>query len=71
MTLEDVKDELDSYTSIAEKWANHILTAQKMEFNLKEKGEDSFRDLLISAREFFHIYEDNSKLGFNIENETS
>jgi hypothetical protein len=67
MTLEEVKDELDSYTSTAEKWANHILTSQKMEFNLKEKGEDSFRDLLISAREFFHIYEDNSKLGFNVE----
>jgi hypothetical protein len=67
MTLDEVKDELDSYTSTAEKWANHILTAQKMEFNLKEKGEDSFRDLLISAREFFHIYEDNSKLGFNVE----
>jgi hypothetical protein len=67
MTLDEVKDELDSYTSTAEKWANHILTAQKAEFNLKEKGEDSFRDLLISAREFFHIYEDNSKLGFNIE----
>ena len=67
MTLDEVKDELDSYTSTAEKWANHILTSQKVEFNLKEKGEDSFRDLLISAREFFHIYEDNSKLGFNIE----
>ena len=67
MTLDEVKDELDSYTSIAEKWANHILTAQKVEFNLKEKGEDSFRDLLISAREFFHVYEDNSKLGFNVE----
>ena len=67
MTLDEVKDELDSYTSVAEKWANHILTAQKAEFNLKEKGEDSFRDMLISAREFFHIYEDNSKLGFNVE----
>jgi hypothetical protein len=67
MTLDEVKDELDSYTSTAEKWANHVLTSQKMEFNVKEKGEDSFRDLLISAREFFHIYEDNSKLGFNIE----
>ena len=67
MTMEQVKDQLDSYTSVAEKWANHILTAQKMEFNLKEKGEDAFRDLLISSREFFHIYEDNSKLGFNIE----
>jgi hypothetical protein len=67
MTMEQVKDQLDSYTSVAEKWANHVLTAQKMEFNLKEKSEDAFRDLLISSREFYHIYEDNSKLGFNIE----
>lgn len=67
MTMDDVKDQLDSYTSIAEKWANHILTCQKAEFNLKEKSEDAFRDMLISAREFYHIYEDNSKLGFNIE----
>lgn len=67
ITMEEVKDQLDSYTSVAEKWANHILTCQKAEFNLKEKSEDAFRDLLISAREFYHIYEDNSKLGFNIE----
>lgn len=67
MTLEDVKDELDSYTSTAEKWANHVLTAQKASFVLKEKSEDAFRDMLISAREFYHIYEDNSKTGFNIE----
>ena len=67
ITMEQVKDQLDSYTSVAEKWANHILTCQKAEFNLKEKSEDAFRDLLISAREFYHIYEDNSKLGFNVE----
>lgn len=67
ITMEQVKDQLDSYTSVAEKWANHTLTAQKADFNLKEKSEDAFRDLLISAREFYHIYEDNSKLGFNIE----
>jgi hypothetical protein len=67
MTMEEVKDTLDSYTSVAEKWANHVLTCQKAEFNLKEKSEDAFRDLLISGREFYHIYEDNSKLGFNIE----
>jgi len=67
LTMEQVKDQLDSYTSVAEKWANHILTCQKAEFNLKEKSEDTFRDMLISAREFYHIYEDNSKLGFNIE----
>ncbi len=67
MTMDEVKDELDSYTSVAEKWANHILTCQKADFNTKEKSEDGFRDLLISARENYHIYEDNSKLGFNIE----
>jgi hypothetical protein len=67
LTMGQVQDELDSYTSIAEKWANHVLTCQKAEFNLKEKSEDAFRDMLISARQFYHIYEDNSKSGFNIE----
>ena len=67
MTMEEVQDQLDTYTSVAEKWANHVLTAQKADFNTKEKSEDAFRDMLISGREFFHIYEDNSKLGFNIE----
>jgi hypothetical protein len=66
-TMEQVQDELDSYTSMAEKWANHVLTCQKADFVLKEKSEDAFRDMLISAREFYHIYEDNSKLGYNIE----
>lgn len=67
MTMGEVQDELDNYTSVAEKWANHVLTCQKADFNLKEKSEDAFRDMLISAREFYHIYEDNSKLGYNIE----
>jgi hypothetical protein len=67
ITMEQVKEELDSYTSVAEKWANHTLTCNKADFNLKEQSEDAFRDLLISAREFYHIYEDNSKTGFNVE----
>jgi hypothetical protein len=67
LTLEQVKDQLDSYTSVAEKWSNRMLTAAKAEFNIKEKSEETFRDLCISAREFYHIYEDNSKLGFNIK----
>ena len=67
MTMQQVQDELDSYTSTAEKWANHVLTCQKADFTLKEKSEDAFRDMLISAREFYHIYEDNSKLGYNVE----
>ena len=66
-TLEEVQDELIDYTSMAEKWANHILTCAKAEFNLKEKSEDAFRDLLISNHEYYHIYEDNSKLGYNIQ----
>jgi hypothetical protein len=67
MTMDKVQDELDSYTSTAEKWANHVLTCQKADFVLKEKSEDAFRDMLISAREFYHIYEDNSKVGYNVE----
>ena len=67
MTMEEVKDQLDSYTSVAEKWANHVLTCQKMDFNMKELSEEAFRDLCISAREYYLIYEDNSKLGFNVE----
>jgi hypothetical protein len=67
MTMQEVQDELDSYTSVAEKWGNHVLTAEKAEFNIKEKSEDAFRDMLISSREYYHIYEDNSKTGFNIE----
>ena len=67
MSIEEVRDQLDGYTSVAEKWANHVLTCTKAEFNLKEKSEDAFRDLCVSAREYYHIYEDNSKVGFNIE----
>lgn len=67
ITMEQVQEELDSYTSVAEKWANHTLTCNKADFHLKEQSEDAFRDLLISAREFYHIYEDNSKVGFNVE----
>jgi hypothetical protein len=67
MTMEQVQDEIDAYTSVAEKWGNHTLTALKAEFNVKEMSEDSFRDLLIASRQFYHIYEDNSKTGFNAE----
>lgn len=67
MTMDSVKDDLDNYTSVAEKWANHVLTSAKAEFNIKEKSEDGFRDMQICAREYFHVYEDNSKTGFNIE----
>jgi len=67
MTLDKVGEYLTSYTSLGERWGNHVLTALKVGFNIKEKSEDCFRDLLISSREYFHIFEDNSKLGFNTE----
>ncbi len=67
LTMEQVKDEIDSYTSIAEKWGNHTLTCMKADFNLKEMSEDSFRDLCISGREFYLLTEDNSKVGYNVE----
>lgn len=67
LTLEEIEDDLIDYTSQAEKWANHVLTALKAEFNLKELSEEAFRDLLVAAREFYHVYEDNSSTGFNVE----
>jgi hypothetical protein len=68
LTMQQVQEYLTDYTSLAEKWGNHVLEAAKMNFNMKDISEDCFRDLLISAREFYHIYEDNSKLGFGVEN---
>lgn len=67
LTIEDAQDYLTDYTSVAERWGNHTLTALKARFIMKEKSEDAFRDMLASAREFYHIFEDNSKIGFNIE----
>lgn len=67
LSLDKVQEYLTSFTSLGESWGNHILTALKVEFNTKEKSEDCFRDLLTVSREFFHIYEDNSKTGFGIE----
>lgn len=67
MSLEKIQEYMTSFTTEGEKWGNHILTALKVQFNTKEKSEDAFRDLLITSREFFHIFEDNSKTGFNIE----
>lgn len=67
LTIEKVQDYMTSFTTQAEKWGNHVLTAMKVQFNCKEKSEDAFRDMLLSSREFYHIFEDNSKTGFNIE----
>lgn len=64
LTFEEVKDSMTDYTSIAERWANKMLDCLKAELNTKEQSEDAFRDLLVACREYFIIYEDNSKRGF-------
>jgi len=68
LTMEKVSEYMTDYTSLAEKWGNHVLEAMKMQMNIKEISEDCFRDLLICSREFYHIYESNSKLGIGVEN---
>lgn len=67
MTEQEVATKLTTYSSTAERWGNITLTALKMDLNMKEKSEEAFRDLLISSRQFYMIYEDNSKLGFNVK----
>lgn len=67
MTMQQAQEYLSTYTTEAEKWGNRMLNYLKVRFNIKEKSEDCFQDLLISAREFYHIYEDNSSVGFNVE----
>lgn len=67
MTEEKAHELLTSFTTSGEKWGAKILEFMKVRFHLKDKSEDAFRDLLIAAREFFHIYEDNSSIGMNVE----
>lgn len=67
MTEEQVQEYLTSYTSLAEKWGSRMLEYIKVRFGIKEKSEEGFRDLMIAAREFYHIYEDKSEEGFGTE----
>ena len=39
ITMEQVKEELDSYTSVAEKWANHTLTCNNFNNPIKKLGQ--------------------------------
>jgi hypothetical protein len=67
MTQEKLEEQLDSYTSLAERWGSRMMEYLKQKFNMKEKSEDAFRDCIVTAKEFFHIFEDKSPEGFNIE----
>lgn len=62
-----VQNDLIDYTSTAERWANHIIDAIKIECNIKELAEEMLRDFLTCSRMFTLIDEDNSARGFCIE----
>lgn len=66
VTFQQFQEEIMTYTTAAESWGNHMLEALKVGMNLKELSEEGFRDLLICAQEYFHVYEDNSSLGFSV-----
>lgn len=66
MTAEKAEEYLTNYTSLAERWGARMLDLLKMRFSLREKSEDAFRDLLISAKQFYLIYPDSSPFGFNV-----
>lgn len=67
ITDEQLEQNLGNYTTIAEKWGSKTIEGLKVAFNMKEKSEEAFRDLLVSGREGFHIFKDKSERGFNIE----
>lgn len=67
LVLDKVQEYMTSFTTLGERWGNHVMTALHTQFNLKEKSEDAFRDMLIASREYYHIFEDNSSTGFNVE----
>lgn len=64
MTEQEVAGYMMSYTSTAENWSNHVLESLRLDFNIKEQSEEAFKDLLVTSEEWYHIYENNSRLGF-------
>lgn len=66
---EELEKNIATYNTLAESWANHIMIAADRYYNMKEKSEDGFRDLLTVSEEYFHITEDKSDIGLNVENE--
>lgn len=63
-----VAEGLDTFSTQGEKWANRILEALKRLFNVKDASGQGFRDLMITGRNRFHIREDNTPMGFTVEN---
>jgi hypothetical protein len=64
-TQEELQSKILNYTTIAEQWGNKTMGALKYNFEFPHKSFLSFKDLLVTGREFHHFYPDNSKIGFN------
>lgn len=61
---QEIQSKVINYTTIAERWANKALGALRQHFDFRHKSFLSFRDLLVTGREYHHFYPDNSRLGF-------
>ena len=67
LTEDQIADYKTNFTSEAELWATKTLEALKVEFDMKEKSEEGFRDLNICNAEFFEIREDKSRTGLRAD----
>lgn len=61
---QEIQTKVLNYTTVAEEWGNKVLGALKHHFDFRHKSFMSFRDLLVTGREYHHFYPDNSRLGF-------
>jgi len=67
VTEKELSSRILNYTTLAEHWGNKVLDALKTHFNFKHTSTLSFKDFLITGKEFHHFYPDNSKLGFTYQ----
>ncbi len=62
---EELSGRIVNYTTLAEHWGNKMLESMRTQFNFKHTSTMSFRDFLITGKQFHHFFPDNSKLGFS------
>jgi hypothetical protein len=53
--LIETEQKFKKYSSIAEQWANHMVKWDNMRFQMKELQSQSFRDVLVADKTFWHI----------------
>lgn len=53
--LVDAELKFKTYETIAEQWANRMITWDNMRFHMKEKAALSFRDLIVTDSTYMHI----------------